>query len=60
MASFFFGWSEDQGNDKPSGGSVGLAITQSIALTHVFQWAIRQSTELENHMTSVERILEFR
>lgn len=42
-----------------SGDEVGLAITQCIALCGVFQWGMRQSAELENQMTSVERILEF-
>lgn len=45
--------------EENSGGSVGLAITQAIGLTGMLQWGMRQSAELENQMTSVERVLEF-
>lgn len=38
-------------------GLAGVAITQSILLTGVFQWAVRQTAETENLFTSVERIL---
>ncbi|KAF7992271.1 hypothetical protein HCN44_001596 [Aphidius gifuensis] len=48
------------GNDTlTNGGNAGLAITQVIGITGMFQWAMRQSAELENQMTSVERVCEY-
>lgn len=41
------------------GGEVGLAITQSTALTGLVQWGMRQSAEVANQLMSVERLLEY-
>lgn len=41
------------------GASVGLVITQAVTLTGMFQWGMKQSAELENNLTSVERVLEY-
>lgn len=41
------------------GGNVGLAITQALSLTGMFQWGMRQWSEVENRMTCVERVKEY-
>lgn len=40
-------------------GQVGLSLTYSITLLGMFQWGVRQSTEVENLMTSVERVQQY-
>ncbi|XP_075154250.1 putative multidrug resistance-associated protein lethal(2)03659 [Haematobia irritans] len=40
-------------------GDVGLAITQSMSLVIMCQWGMRQTAEMENNMTSVERVMEY-
>lgn len=38
---------------------VGLGILSTLGLMGNSQWGMRQSAELENHMTSVERVIEY-
>ena len=38
---------------------MGLAISSCITLTGMLQWGVRQSAEVENLMTSVERVMEY-
>ena len=42
-----------------SSSAVGLSLSYCINLTTLFQWAVRQSAEAENFMTSAERIHEY-
>jgi ATP-binding cassette, subfamily C (CFTR/MRP), member 4 len=38
---------------------IGLSLSNVLQVTNAFQWAIRQSGELENSMISVERLMEY-
>ncbi|XP_020287793.1 probable multidrug resistance-associated protein lethal(2)03659 [Pseudomyrmex gracilis] len=40
-------------------GNIGLVITQIMSLTNLLQFGIRQTAEMESHLTSMERILEY-
>ncbi|CAL7944629.1 unnamed protein product [Xylocopa violacea] len=40
-------------------GDIGLVITQITAISVVLQWGMRQTAELENQITSIERVLEY-
>ncbi|KAJ8012698.1 hypothetical protein DPEC_G00045590 [Dallia pectoralis] len=45
--------------DEVQAGSVGLALSYVVTLIGMFQWGVRQSAEVENMMTSVERVVEY-
>ncbi|XP_066976379.1 ATP-binding cassette sub-family C member 4-like isoform X2 [Macrobrachium rosenbergii] len=47
------------GTKDTLGGDIGLAISSAMMLSGMFQWGVRQSAEVENQMTSVERVLEY-
>ncbi|XP_033333867.2 putative multidrug resistance-associated protein lethal(2)03659 [Megalopta genalis] len=46
-------------DDLAVAGDIGLVITQIVAIVMNLQWGIRQTAELENNMTSIERVLEY-
>lgn len=41
------------------GGDLGLVITQLMGFIGTLQWGMRQWSEMENQMTSVERVIEY-
>lgn len=46
-------------NGNVYSGNVGLAISQSLILTGMLQYGMRQTAEVVNQMTSVERVLQY-
>ena len=44
---------------KLNSGQMGIMLVYICQLLGLFQWAVRQSVEVENLMTSVERLLEY-
>ncbi|XP_031634328.1 multidrug resistance-associated protein 4-like [Contarinia nasturtii] len=46
-------------NDGVTGDQVGLVLTQLFTMLIELQYAVRLSAEVTNHLTSVERVLEY-
>ncbi len=42
-----------------SGGLAGLSVSYSLQMTGTLNWLVRQSTEAETQMVSVERVLQY-
>ncbi|XDA80103.1 hypothetical protein R6Z07F_010097 [Ovis aries] len=45
--------------DALTPGQVGLVLSLALTLTGMFQWCVRQRTEVENLMISVERVMGY-
>jgi hypothetical protein len=41
------------------GAKVGLALSQALIVTGMFQYGLLRITEVVSHMTSVERVLDY-
>ena len=52
-------WVEQEGWFSVDPSILGLSISMIIYLAGIFQWCIRQSAEVVNHMVSIERVLAF-
>ena len=40
-------------------GQVGFVLTTAMSMLCLFQWAVRMSVDIEDQMTSVERLLQY-
>lgn len=47
------------GGQTPNGSMVGLALSQAMVLTGMLQYGMKQTAEVINQLTSVERVLQY-
>eukprot|EP01090_Pellita_catalonica_P003045 TRINITY_DN12673_c0_g1_i1.p1 TRINITY_DN12673_c0_g1~~TRINITY_DN12673_c0_g1_i1.p1 ORF type:complete len:852 (+),score=181.61 TRINITY_DN12673_c0_g1_i1:353-2557(+) len=45
--------------DNIDPGMAGLSITYSLSITGILNWLVRQVAELETHLVSVERVMQY-
>ncbi|XP_078381051.1 multidrug resistance-associated protein 1-like isoform X2 [Oculina patagonica] len=56
---FFAGMFAVISRDKIMSGLVGMSLTYSLEITDTLNWLVRQTSELETHLVSVERVKEY-
>eukprot|EP00752_Nemacystus_decipiens_P006704 g6027.t1 len=59
IASCFFSVAVNEYSNAVDAGLLGAALVYVIQLGGLFQWAVRQSAEVENQMVSAERVLGY-
>ncbi|CAM9253787.1 unnamed protein product, partial [Hapterophycus canaliculatus] len=58
-ATCFFSVAVNQYSNSVDAGLLGAALVYVLQLSGLFQWAVRQSAEVENQMVSAERVLGY-
>ena len=57
LSVFALGAAGTRGSAPPA--LVGLALSQALGMANAFQWAVRQSSELETLLVSAQRLVEY-
>jgi len=54
-AALIFVWAKEH----TTAGKVGFALSTAFGMSQTLNWAVRQTSDLENHAVAVERLLEY-
>jgi ABC-type multidrug transport system fused ATPase/permease subunit len=54
-AALIFVWAKEH----TTAGKVGFALSTALGMSQTLNWAVRQTSDLENHAVAVERLLEY-